>query len=64
MARQVYFMVTAQPGNSEASTTQPSEGFSQNVILTNSLYDALKLWMAKIAAGVDTSSVVTAINAL
>ena len=57
-------MVTAQPGNSEASTTQPSEGFSQNVILTNSLYDALKLWMAKIAAGVDTSSVVTAINAL
>lgn len=64
MARQVLYMVTVEANVSGASTTNPSEGFSQNTILSNSLYDALKLWMVKIAAGVDTSSVVTAINAL
>lgn len=64
MARTTSYAVTIQPNASGVSYTQPSEGTSQNVILTPTNLDAIKLLITKIQGGTDVSSVVTAINAL
>lgn len=64
MARTISYMVTIQPFSSGVSYAQPSEGSSQNVILSTTNLAAIQLLITKIQGGTDVSSVVTAINAL
>lgn len=64
MAQTVTYLVTANPMTSQTTATNLDGGSDQQVILTPTLVDALRLWMDEIQAGTDTSSVVTAINAL
>lgn len=64
MARPVPCLVTCNPFASVQPVAQPVEGFAKNVILTATNKDAIALLLTKIQAGVDVSSVVTAINAL
>lgn len=64
MARTISYQVTIQPNQTAASSVQPSEGSSQNVILSSTNLAAIQLLITKIQAGTDVSTVVTAINAL
>jgi hypothetical protein len=64
MAETIRYLITILPRVAERPSVQPAGGSIQSVILPTATKDALLLLITKIQAGVDVSTVVTAINAL
>jgi len=64
MAETITYRVSISPRLNQTTATSKEGEYDQPVILSTTNFNAVSLLFNKIVAGVDVSSVVTAINAL
>ena len=64
MAETIKYLVEITPRFTETTETSIDGGYSKPSVLSATNFAAVKLLFTKINAGVDVSTVVTAINAL